>query len=103
LNTISYRASRWTGLMSWTKLLMPDQIHIHNDRIVIKQYRFMGLNSTTEEIKYNKIASVRNASGLFFAALKIETSGGATSDILMKGLKKKQAQEAANTIREKAE
>jgi len=100
----TYRVSRWTiGLFSWSKLILPDRINIYKDKIEIIKYRFFGLNSTQEEIKYKRIASVRKKDGMFFSDLIIETSGGAKDDIKISGLPKKQAKEASNLIQDKIE
>ncbi len=99
---MEFRASRWGGLMSWTKLLMPDTIIISDSRLTVVKRSFLGLKNTTEEMNYARIASVRVKNGFFFSDVIIETTGGATSDIYIKTLKKKTAKHAADAIKGKA-
>ena len=97
-------ATRWVGfLFSWTKLFMPDRVTLYETYLAVTQYKFFGLNKMEEEISYSKIASVRKKDGFFFSALIIETSGGAVSDMTIKGLNKKLTAQAVSLIREKAE
>lgn len=97
---MKYRASRWGGLLSWTKMLMPDTIEVA-DRLTVVKRKFFGLSNTTEELNFSKVASVRVKNGLFFSDIIIETAGGATSDIVIRTLKKKVAKVCAGEIRER--
>lgn len=97
---MEFRASRWGGLICWTKIFMPDRITLGAGRITVVKKKFFGLINTTEEIAFSKIASVRVANGIFFSSIIIETTGGATADIYIKTLKKKVAKEVAGLIRQ---
>ncbi|MTI95224.1 MAG: hypothetical protein FH749_07005 [Firmicutes bacterium] len=96
----TFRASRWGGMLSWTKLLMPDSITITDTRVEICKRKLLGLSHTTEEVPFSRIASVRLKSGLFFSDIIIETTGGATADLTVKMMKKRVGRAAADVIRE---
>ena len=99
-----YKASRfWGGMLSWTKVFMPDTIEILEDRIVVTKKKFFGLTSTQEEIKFTKIASVRLAKGFFTGHVIIETSGGASTDLSVRNFKKSVAVEVIEALRKKVD
>lgn len=87
-----YASSRLTS----GNLLFPDQVIVADDGIHFIKNRLFG--SDEEIITYGKIASVKLNSGVLFADLTIETSGG-SQPIFINGLPKNDAQEIKETIR----
>ncbi|MCP4140056.1 MAG: PH domain-containing protein [Chloroflexi bacterium] len=76
--------------------LFPDEVIVANDGIHFIKRRVLG--SDEEIIIYAKIASVKLKSGLLFADLTIETTGG-SQPIFINGLAKGDAQEIKDAIR----
>lgn len=87
-----YASSRLTS----GNFLFPDQVIVADDGIHFIKRRFFG--SDEEIITYGKIASVKVNSGILFANLTIETSGG-SQPIFINGLPKNDAQEIKEAIR----
>jgi len=77
-------------------LLFPDEVTVANDGIHFIKRRLLG--SDEEIISYDKIASVKLKSGILFADLTIETTGG-SQPIFINGLMKGDAQEIKEAIR----
>ena len=98
---MKFRASRWGGLLSWTKFIMPDTIDVGDARVTVIKRKLFGLSNTEEEMAYTRVASVRVKNGLFFSDIVIETTGGATADISIRTLKKKVAKSCAGEIRDR--
>jgi Bacterial PH domain len=71
-------ASRLTG----GNLLFPVLLALHPDRVVVTQRRFFG--ASDRAIPFGKIASVTVRRRLFFAGIRIESSGG-SDDIVADG------------------
>lgn len=87
-----YTSSRLTS----GNLLFPDRVIVADDGIHFIKNRFFG--SDEEIISYGKIASVKVNSGILFANLTVETSGG-SQPIFINGLPKNDAQEIKDAIR----
>jgi hypothetical protein len=88
----TYWSSRW----STGNLFFPDSLTLANDSIL---FRKGGLfSSSTEQINYRAVASVRARNGLFFCTLSIETSGG-SQPIVINGLSKQAAEEIQQVVR----
>ncbi len=87
-----YASSRLTS----GNLLFPDQVIVADDGIHFIKNRFFG--SDEEIISYGKIASVKLNSGILFADITIETTGG-SQPIFINGLPKNDAQEIKDAIR----
>ena len=87
-----YASSRLTA----GNFLFPDRVIVAEDGIHFIKNRFLG--SDEEIITYGKIASVKVNSGMLFANLTIETSGG-SQPIFINGLPKNDAQEIKEAIR----
>jgi uncharacterized membrane protein YdbT with pleckstrin-like domain len=82
-----FKASRWTR----GNLLFPDILRLEDDCVVrVKRGWF---SSDEESIAYPRIASVRVLSGLIFAKMLIESSGG-TDPMEFHGLTNGAAHEA---------
>ena len=79
-----YRSSRWSS----GNLFFPDQLTLAGDGM---HFRKGALFSSQEEhINYHAIASLRIKTGIFFADLNVETSGG-SQPIFINGLWKSDA------------
>lgn len=76
-------------------LFFPDQIQVAEDGIHYTKRRLFG--STEENINYKAVASVKAETGVFFADLTIETSGG-VQPITINGLLKGDALEIKREI-----
>ncbi len=76
--------------------LFPDEVIVADDGIHFIKRRILG--SDEEIIIYGKIASVKVNSGVLFADLTIETTGG-SQPIFINGLAKGDAQEIKDAIR----
>ena len=76
--------------------LFPDEVSIAEDGIHFVKRRVFG--SDEEIISYGKIASVKLNSGIFFADITVETTGG-SQPIFINGLMKGGAQEIKEAIR----
>ena len=76
--------------------LFPDEVTVADDGIHFLKRRLLG--SDEEVITYGKIASVKVNSGIFFADLTVETTGG-SQPIFVNGLIKGDAQEIKDMIR----
>ena len=87
-----YASSRLTA----GNFLFPDRVIVAEDGIHFIKNRFFG--SDEEIITYSKIASVKVNSGVLFANLTIEPSGG-SQPIFINGLPKNDAQEIKEAIR----
>lgn len=87
-----YQSNRLTSGNS----LFPDQVIVADDGIHFIKRRMLG--SDEEIISYGKIASVKLNSGVMFADLTIETTGG-SQPIFINGLSKGDAQEIKDAIR----
>lgn len=87
-----YTSSRLTS----GNFLFPDRVIVADDGIHFIKNRFFG--SDEEIISYGKIASVKVNSGILFANLTVETSGG-SQPIFINGLPKNDAQEIKDAIR----
>lgn len=84
-----YKSSRFTSGNFW----FPDTLALSEKGIDFKKSRLFG--SSEEHLGLNSVSSVKISSGIFFANLLIETSGG-SQPIVMHGLSRK----IANKIRE---
>lgn len=87
-----YASSRLTS----GNFLFPDEVTVAEDGIHFVKHRIFG--SDEEIITYGKIASVKLKSGIFFADITIETTGG-SQPIFINGLMKGAAQEIKEAIR----
>lgn len=87
-----YASSRLTS----GNFLFPDEVTVAEDGIHFVKRRIFG--SDEEIITYGKIASVKLKSGIFFADITIETTGG-SQPIFINGLMKGAAQEIKEVIR----
>ncbi|MBT3313018.1 MAG: PH domain-containing protein [Anaerolineae bacterium] len=87
-----YKSNRLTS----GNALFPDEVIVANDGIHFIKRRVLG--SDEEIISYGKIASVKLKSGVLFADLTIETTGG-SQPIFINGLLKGDAQEIKDAIR----
>jgi len=87
-----YASSRLTS----GNLLFPDEVTVAEDGIHFIKRRIFG--SDEEIITYGKIASVKLNSGILFADITVETTGG-SQPIFINGLMKGAAQEIKEAIR----
>jgi hypothetical protein len=88
---VQYQSSRLTS----GNLIFPDTLSVESDGVHYQKRKLLG--SSEEIISYRHISSVRILTGLFFASIIIETSGG-SQPIVMIGLSKSDAQEVKVSI-----
>lgn len=98
-----FRASRMAGMFSWTKLLMPDTIELTERGINVTKKKLLGLSNSQEDVRWANVSSIRINNGVMLSTLVIETAGGATEDINIKGVKKKVAKQAREAIQAKCD
>lgn len=99
---IEIKASRLGAFLtagSFTSLFHPPVIHAAGDRVRVTSWSLLGLRIHDQEIRVERIASVRTTKGVLWDALVIETFGGATGDIAQRGLRKRDAQRMASIIK----
>lgn len=90
----TYQSSRWTS----GNFLFPDMITLAEDGIHYTKRRFFGSNE--EHINYRAVSSMKVSSGMFFANICIETSGG-SQPVMVQGLSKNAAKEIKETVSQK--
>ena len=98
-----FRASRLSGLMSWSKFLIPDIIELTDRGITVTKKKFFGLSNSQEDVRWSNVSSIRVANGIILSTLIIETTGGATEDIHIKGMRKSIAKQAREAIQNKCD
>jgi hypothetical protein len=77
--------------------LFPDVLRLDDTGVVKVKRRWFG--SEEESIAYSKVASVYLSSGVLFAELRIESSGGG-DPLVMSGLSRGAAKEAHRLIQD---
>jgi hypothetical protein len=82
-----FSSSRWT----FGNFFFPDKLVLNTDEVVFKKSHLIG--GEEESIRYEQIASVSVQSGVFFAELLFETTGG-SEPVFLNGLWKGTAQRA---------
>ncbi len=87
-----YKSNRFTN----GNFIFPDEMTVAGDGIHFIKRRLFG--SDEEIITYEKIASVKLKTRMFFSDLTIETSGG-SQPVFINGLGKNDAQEIKDAIR----
>jgi hypothetical protein len=80
---------------SITALFFPPELTITRAEAHLVKWSFMGLRTYRQRISTERIASVRTLRGVFWSGIVIETYGGSSSDLVITGLRKKEAQETA--------
>lgn len=83
---------------SITALFFQPQVTITHDSIHFKKWGLLGLRTYSQKISPSKIASVRYISGVIWGTVVIETYGGGIPDLVVRGLDKGEAREAAKVI-----
>lgn len=68
-----------TVLTHWR--LLPNEIRLSNEKIVIKSWGIMRLSHTDEDIPWGKVAGYRYHSGWFWDSIEIQTRGQSSNDI----------------------
>ncbi|MCC6907610.1 MAG: zinc ribbon domain-containing protein [Phycisphaerales bacterium] len=99
---IEIRASRLGCFLttgSLTALFHPPVIHAAGDRVRMTSWSMLGLRIHDQEIRIERIASVRTTKGIFWDALIIETFGGTLDEIGQRGLRKSDARRLASIIK----
>ncbi|AOM84390.1 hypothetical protein BBEV_3073 [Salisediminibacterium beveridgei] len=81
-------------------MIFPDRVELSNSAVLVTKKKFFGLTSTSEEVSYKRIASVRLNKGLISGNVVIETAGGSVNDIEVKGFKKKVASKLQARLKE---
>ena len=80
---------------SITALFFPPVLTITPNEARIRKWSLLGLRAYRQRISTQRIASVRFLKGVFWGGIVIETFGGASGDLVITGLRKSEAQEAA--------
>ena len=80
---------------------MPDILRITKDRLIIKRRAWLGLKSWEEEIRFDRIASLRVKKGFITGQIAIETNGGGLQELFLSNLWKWQANKTARALRAK--
>ncbi len=83
---------------SITALFFPPELTITRLEARLVKWSFMGLRTYRQRISTERIASVRTLRGVFWSGIVIETYGGSSSDLVITGLRKKEAQETASLL-----
>ena len=86
-----YVSSRFTS----GNLFFPDTLSVESDGVHYQKRKLLG--SSEEVINFRHISSMRIQTGILFASLVIETSGG-SQPIVMIGLSKSDAKEIKESI-----
>jgi hypothetical protein len=86
-----YQSSRLTS----GNLFFPDTLSVESDGVHYQKRKLLG--SSEEVISFRHISSIRIQSGILFASLVIETSGG-SQPIVMIGLSKADAKDIKESI-----
>lgn len=89
----TFVASRWTR----GNFLFPDVLQLDDNGVVKVKRRLFGTNE--ESVSYGKIASVHLDSGILFATLRIESTGG-SDPLIMSGLTRGAAHTARRLIQD---
>ena len=89
--SVVYRSSRWTS----GNMFFPDTIEVMPDGVHYTKARLFGSNE--EIINFRHIASVKISNGIFFAKVRIDSSGGSVP-LEVKGLGKKSARAIRDSI-----
>ncbi len=83
---------------SLTALFLPPVLQIEKGEIIVRKWTLFGLRTYDQKISISKIASVRYLSGIIWGGIRLETFGGAMSDILINGLDKEEAQKTVSIL-----
>lgn len=98
------RASRFlSGWKSPTKFLMPDQMELRDDRVIVLQRQWLGLKREEEIISIERIASTRLQFGLLKATVILETFGGYKDLLTIDGVAKGKARAFREAIQTASE
>ncbi len=82
-----------------TGLFFPPVIRIHGGRISMTKWSLLGLRVHEQEIQLCRVASVRYTQGIIWAALLVETFGGASEDLVEKGFRQEDARRIATQLK----
>ncbi|ADH97807.1 PH domain-containing protein [Salisediminibacterium selenitireducens] len=94
-----YKTSRArAGILSWTKLFHPDEVRLDERSVKVEKKNMMGLKGSSDEVTYDRIASVRLSQGLVSGDIVIETSGGSEADLEIRGFRKEVAEKLKDDL-----
>lgn len=96
---MTFRGSRWLA-KGVTKLIIPDKLELKDDKVIITRRAWFGLKVDEDEIRLERIASVRIKRGFITGKVIIETAGGSMMDLEFSRIWKWQAKRIAKAIRE---
>lgn len=82
-----------------TALFHPPQLEVAGGRVRATRWSLFGLRVDTQEIRFDRIASVKYTKGIFWGGLLIETFGGATEDLNLKGFDQDAAFQMAEELK----
>lgn len=83
-----------------TSLLHPPRLEVADGRIRMTKWSFLGLRVHQQEIRIDRVASVKYTKGVIWGELLVETFGGATEDVCQKGFPQTQARDMAQELKE---
>ena len=82
-----------------TGLFLPPIIIVRRGLITVTKWSVLGLRRHLQEIRVDRVASVRHTKGIIWGALLIETFGGASEDLTQRGLRQSDAREMAEQLK----
>jgi hypothetical protein len=83
---------------SITALFFPPELTVSSSEARIRKWSLMGMRTYRQRITLERVASVRYLKGVFWGGIVIETYGGSSSDLVIGGLRKKEAREVADLL-----
>ena len=75
-------------------------LSISEGRIQLTKWTFLGLRVHHQEIRIDRVASVKYTKGVIWGGLLVETFGGATEDISQGGFDQVLARDTASELKE---
>ncbi len=88
------------GRLDITALFHPPRLEIESGRIRMTRWGLLGLRTYQQEIRIDRVASVKYTEGIIWGGIMIETFGGATEDISQNGFEQDEAKEVADKLKE---
>ena len=87
------RAARIQGttLVHPTHLFFPSKMTFEEGHVTTVERKWFGLGKAEDDVRIDRVASVRIDSGIFNSTITVETQGGATRDLQVKTVPKKKA------------
>ena len=100
MSIVANRLGAFVTTSNPTALLHPPELEVSEGRVRAQRWSFLGLRVDRQEIRIDRIASVKYTKGVFWGGLLIETFGGATEDLDFKGFDQDSARKMAEQLQE---